>query len=108
MRYLLWQFRHLHTIHFDINEQGQTYCPYCQSIYQKRNTVSTNRDDVTPPYTPKAPKSPLVLLTFGFLIMGAVTLVAAAFLSFPFVAAAGIFNGLTAIALAVLSLREDK
>jgi hypothetical protein len=98
----------MHTLHFAQNEQGNMYCPTCQSIYQKRKPMSTNRDDVTPTQTPKPERSSLVFMTFILLFTGVATIVAGAFLGLPWLAVAGLFHGLSAIALAVLSLRENK
>jgi hypothetical protein len=47
-------------------------------------------------------------MTFILLFTGVATIVAGAFLGLPWLAVAGLFHGLSAIALAVLSLRENK
>lgn len=102
MRYLLWQFRHLHSFYFTTTG-NETSCPECGAVYKQRKPMSTNKE--TAP-APNPERSPLVVLTFVFLLLGAVSIIVAAAFSFPYVAIAGLLNGLTAIALAVLSLRE--
>jgi hypothetical protein len=102
----------MHTLHFEHNSAREVYCPRCGDIYQKRKSMSTNRDDVTPPYTPKPPKpvkapvSVPVFLSMAFLILGIVLVVVGAILTSPYVAALGIFDAIAAVAFAVLSLRE--
>lgn len=101
----MWQFGHMHTLHFAINEEGTPYCPTCQSVYQKRKPVSTKPE--TP--APKAPVSVLVSLSLGMLGLGLVFLCIG--IIFPVVSSLiyfGFFDALAAVAFAVLSLREDK
>lgn len=100
IRYILWQCKHMHTLHFDQNEQGEMYCPNCQSIYQKRKSLTTKPT--------KPPVSVFAALSIGLLILGFVLLVAGILFSLPYVLALAGFDALASITLAILSLREDK
>lgn len=103
IRYILWQCKHMHTLHFDQNEQGEMYCPICQDIYQKRKSLSTK-----PTKPSKAPVSVVASLSIGLLILGFVLLMAGILFSLPYVLALAGFDALASITLAILSLREDK
>lgn len=100
IRYILWQCKHMHTLHFDQNEQGEMYCPTCQSIYQKRKSLSTK------PIKP--PVSVFASLSIGLLLLGFVLLMVGVLFSLPYVLALAGFDALAAITLAVLSLRENQ
>lgn len=105
IRYVWWQCHHMHTLHFAHNEQGDVYCPTCQSIYQKRKPVSTK------PETPasKAPVSVLASLSLGLLLLGFVFICLGTLIpTLPTLIYFGFFDALAAITFAVLSLREDK
>lgn len=102
--YFQWQGKHMHTLHFVQNEQGNMYCPTCQSVYQKRKpkTLSTNTAAA------KAPVSVFTALSIGLLLLGFVLLMAGTVFSLPYVVALGGFDAIASVTLAVLSLREKQ
>lgn len=37
LRWLIFQFRHIHTMWFHYNLCGDLYCPKCKAIFQEEN-----------------------------------------------------------------------
>lgn len=112
IRYLLWQLRHMHTLHFDIIDH-QPVCPRCGEVYKrKEKTMSTQNTPATSETTPQRSAYAvwafnLIFFALGTFMVGVVAL----FLGLPIstVICLGLsgFALLTSISLAVLSLRES-
>lgn len=103
MRYLLWQFGHMHTLRFE-TANGSVYCPQCGDIYQpKEKKVSTP----SPAPAPKPQRSLMVLAAFFFILTAVILVPVAATFSLPYLAALAVVDGLAAVTFAILSLREN-
>ena len=101
IRYILWQFRHMHTFHFYSDDRG-TYCPVCQEIYKPKEKKMP-----TPAPKPKNPISLWVALALGMLVLTAIDVIVGTLTGLlPLYAFAGV-TGFAAVTFAVLSLRES-
>lgn len=100
----MWQFHHMHTLHFEVTNDREILCPACGEIYQNRKTMPKN---VTlSAAEPKSPKSVLVMLALGFICLAFVVASASVLLALPLLSTFAILDGLAAVTFAVLSLRE--
>jgi len=117
VRYFLWQFGHMHTMHFETNSTHEIFCPICGDTYENRKIMTTNTTNTTNKTTlPAAPKQEvsrfaqwsfyLIFFALGNLSIALVCLAVGITIGVVSVLTIAAFALLTSISLGILSLRE--